>query len=188
MSWTITVAVYEDKDWKQTGVLIINRVVSLCSKQWKLMFGLKSYDFPAKNPSHCQPHQDREECVHVHQCECTHTHICDYIKFTECKTEIYKAKPAESIISWVTTLTYHMTICRRGAVRPSEGWEYVHIFLGVREWTFVWNWNGSKFANQKQMPELPVERGRERIKRRTRGNPETKERWMAALWPNSSHT
>lgn len=44
--------------------------------------------------------------------------VCDYRKFTECKTEIYEAKPAESIISYITTLTYQMTICRPNAVRP----------------------------------------------------------------------
>lgn len=37
---------------------------------------------------------------------CAHARACDYRKFTECKTEIYKAKPAESIIS----LHYHTNV------------------------------------------------------------------------------
>ena len=69
--------------------------------------------------SNCQPHQEREEgaqmCVCV--CVCVRAHVW-LEKFTECKTEIYKAKPAESIISYITTLRYQMTTCGPSAVRP----------------------------------------------------------------------
>lgn len=56
--------------------------------------------------------------------------------------------------------------------------------LGVCEWTFGWDWDCSKFAEKKRMPELPVERGGEGRKSEKKGNSETKgkmngkEKWM----------
>lgn len=62
------------------------------------MFGLKTCDFPAKNVSRSKVtanHTKRGRRANVSMCirVCAHTCVCDYTKFTECKTEIYKAKP-----------------------------------------------------------------------------------------------
>lgn len=46
--------------------------------------------------------------------------------------------------------------------------------LGVCEWTFGRDWERSKFAKKRRMPELPVERGGERIKKENKTESETK--------------
>lgn len=108
------------------------------------MFGLKTCDFTAKNASSSKEtanHIMREGggCagVSVRSRKCTLSCICDYRKFTECITEIYKAKPAESIISYITTPESQMTVRRPGAVQPhvpSGSRERFHIFsVSVRQ-------------------------------------------------------
>lgn len=80
-------------------------------------------------------------------CASTHVHVhvhvhWDYRKFTECKTEIYKAKPAESIISCTTTPTSQMTIFGLGAARPHVLVSVLSVLsyiLGVCDWTFGWD-------------------------------------------------
>lgn len=133
--------------------LILSRGVSLHRKHWRLMFGLQTYNFPAKNASsskvtgsHIKRERERgREWVSVQMCLCASTHVhvhWDYRKFTECKTEIYKAKPAESIISCTTTLTSQMTIFGLGAARPHvlvSGLSVLSYILGVCDWTFGWD-------------------------------------------------
>lgn len=46
--------------------------------------------------------------------------------------------------------------------------------LGVCEWTFGRDWERSKFAKKRRMPELPAERGGERIKKENKTESETK--------------
>lgn len=145
--------------------LILSRGVSLHRKHWRLMFGLQTYNFPAKNASsskvtgsHIKRERERgREWVSVQMCLCASTHVhvhWDYRKFTECKTEIYKAKPAESIISCTTTLTSQMTIFGLGAARP-------HVLvsgLSVPSYIFwvsaiehlVGIWSCSKFAKEEE--------------------------------------
>lgn len=103
------------------------------------MFGLKTCDFPAKNASSSKVtanHTKRGR--RVRKCVCAHACVCDYRKFTECKTEIYKAKPVESIISYITTQMDQITICTLNAMQPMcclRLWAF--IYFGCL-WVNIW--------------------------------------------------
>lgn len=57
------------------GVLIFNRGVSLCQKKnWRLMFGLKTCDFPAKNASSSKVTANRTERGR-RACEYVYVHL-----------------------------------------------------------------------------------------------------------------
>lgn len=116
-------------------------------------------------------------CANVCMCVRADAHTCirHFRKFRECKNRNIQGKAAESIISYITTPAYHMTICRGSAERPARRLRVLSYILGVCEWTFGRDWNRSKFAKRRgKMPELPVERGGERRKRGKKGNSETK--------------
>lgn len=68
-------------------------------------------------------------CVHmyVYALAC----VCDYRKFTECKTEIYMVKPPQSIISYITALTYQIAIRRPSAVQRMCCLSVLSYILGV---------------------------------------------------------
>lgn len=119
--------------------------------------------------SYCQLHQERGggtcTSVHLRVCTCMCMCVWDYRKFTECKTEIYMVKPPQSIISYITALTYQIAICRPSAVRPMCCLSVLSYILGVC-WVNIWLGLGQFqiCKEKKQMPKLPLERGGERRK------------------------
>lgn len=90
------------------------------------MFGLKTCDFPAKNVSTSKATANhtkwrRRACVCVWVCVHpgrVHMHAYVTIESSQSVKQKYTRRSQQSIISYITTLTYQMTICRPSAVRP----------------------------------------------------------------------
>ena len=131
-------------------------------------------------PNHTKWRRRVSVCVCV--CVCAHVHVT--IESSRgVKTEIYEAKPAQAIISYITTLTYQMTICARGAGCRLRA-EHVFIYFG---WAFARDWDCSTCAEKKRMPELPAERGGEGRKREKRkASSETKRKMNGKEWRQES--
>jgi len=136
-------------------------------KHWKLLFGFKTCNLPAKNVSSSKvtANHRSEECVCVCACVCVRMHLrlctcmrmCDYRKFM--------GRSHESILSYhITTLVYQMTFCRASAVQQpmcSLGAQYAFIYF---EWTFglfqmcreevnAWTPSGKRWGEKKESRE-----------------------------------
>lgn len=149
--WTWSLRMEREQGWRVEGTYWYLMEGFLSTETLEANVWIKNLWFSCQEceqfQSNCQPHQEGGGCANVCMCihACAHTCICDYRKFMRCRTEIYKAKPAESIISYIATLMYQMTVCRPYAVRPMcclraecafihFGCLWVNIWLGL--WLF----------------------------------------------------
>lgn len=128
----------------EKAMLILNSGGLSLPKHWRLMFGLKTCDFPAKNASSSKAtanHTKRGRrvcvmCVRVCVCTLTSNVLVRLKKVHGVYNRNIRGETAESIISDITTLTYQMTICTSKAsellqVAAREAWAHACMYFWV---------------------------------------------------------